>query len=310
MDFERTIDDIIETLLNAKNYGKKCALLIGTGCSAQAGIPTAEKFVDIIERDRPRDFARAPKKSYSSCMGQLAPGERRDLIANFTDETKINWAHIIMAQLMKVGFVDRILTTNFDPLLIKACAMLNEFPAVYDLTASTNFRPSYIPEKSVFYLHGQRTGFELINTAEEFAEHSKRIQPVIQDTARGRVWIVVGYSGRNDPVFDIFASFPRFDYKLYWVGYRDNPPEKHIKERLLQEGKHAYFVKGYDADSFFVSLAKKLGCFPPDFLKKPFSFLKKLFDNLAPCECMNGADDIRIEDAVEKIERAIENFEN
>ncbi|WP_053001258.1 SIR2 family protein [Kosmotoga pacifica] len=308
--FERTLDDVVETLKNARIYGKKAALLIGTGCSAQAGIPTAEKFVDIIRRDRPKDYNRAPKKNYSACMSELAPGERRDLIANFTEETKINWAHIIMAQLMKSGYVDRILTTNFDPLLIKACALLNEFPAVYDLTASNSFKPDYIPEKSVFYLHGQRTGFELINTSEEFTEHSKRIKPVIQDTGRGRVWIVVGYSGRNDPVFDILASFPKFDYRLYWVGYRDKPAEEHIQEKLLQEGKYAYFVRGYDADGFFVSLARKLGCFPPEFLNRPFSFLKTLFNNLAPCECIDDDEDIGVEDVLNKINEAIELFES
>ncbi|MDK2954169.1 MAG: hypothetical protein PWQ27_1552 [Kosmotoga sp.] len=309
MIFEREIDDVVESLRNAKIHGRKTALLIGTGCSAQAGVPTAAKVVDMIKETRPLDYERAPKKTYSKCMSQLAPGERRDLIANFTDETKVNWAHIVIAQLMKSGYVDRILTTNFDSLVIRACALLGEFPAVYDLTTSANFKPDFIPDKAVFYLHGQRTGFELINTEKEFEEHVKRIEPAIMDTARGRMWIVVGYSGRNDPVFDHLAKFQRFDYRLYWVGYKDSEPPKHVQEKLLQEGKYAFYIRGYDADSFFVKLAQKLDCFPPDFVSQPFSYLQNLLSNLTPCPLSENSKEDVVELTKEKVKKAIELFE-
>ena len=74
-------------------------------------------------------------------MTQLSPAERRDLLARFIDDASVNWAHVCVAQLMKEGYVDRILTTNFDPLIIRACAMLGLFPAVYDFAASQLSRP-------------------------------------------------------------------------------------------------------------------------------------------------------------------------
>lgn len=55
-------------------------------------------------------------------MNELALSERRDLIARYVDTAKINWAHICIAQLMKYGYVDRVLTTNFDSLIVRACA--------------------------------------------------------------------------------------------------------------------------------------------------------------------------------------------
>lgn len=63
MIFEREIDDVVESLRNAKIHGRKTALLIGTGCSAQAGVPTAAKVVDMIKETRPLDYERAPKKN-------------------------------------------------------------------------------------------------------------------------------------------------------------------------------------------------------------------------------------------------------
>ena len=47
---EHNMDDVVETVKNAKERGKKCTLLIGAGCSVTAGIPTANGFVEIIGR--------------------------------------------------------------------------------------------------------------------------------------------------------------------------------------------------------------------------------------------------------------------
>jgi hypothetical protein len=196
-------------------------------------------------------------------MAELTLGERRDLIAEYVDKAKINWAHIGIACLLQKGYVDRFLTTNFDPLVMRACALLGEFPAVYDFAASQFLKPADIPDKAVFHLHGQRTAFVLMHTQAEVERQSERLGPLFQNAGEGRIWIVVGYSGENDPVFDHLARVDRFDNGLYWVGYLDSEPAEHVSKRLLLDGKYAFLVKGWDADSFFVSLTQKLGIFPP-----------------------------------------------
>lgn len=142
-------------------------------------------------------------------MAKLAPGQRRDLIGKYIDEAKINWAHIGIAQLMKQGYVDRVLTTNFDPLVARACALVGLFPAVYDFASSQVFKAADTLEQAVFYLHGQRSGFRLLNTKKEMGSLSKALKPLFRDPGRGRTWIVVGYSGENDPVYDLLANVPR-----------------------------------------------------------------------------------------------------
>src|SRR6266540_4168096 len=102
----REIEDVVETLKNAKDRGKKCSILIGAGCSVTAGIPTAQGFVDVIKERYPRDYDRADEKTYPKCMSQLAIDEQRSLIIEYVDKAKINWAHIALAQLMKTGYVD------------------------------------------------------------------------------------------------------------------------------------------------------------------------------------------------------------
>ena len=282
MPYRRTLDHVFETVRNANSRGRGVSLLIGAGCSVTAGIPLASGFVKEIERQFPTKYGLAAEpRTYPGCMGQILPDERHALIAQFVDPAKINWPHLCIALLIQHGYVDRVLTTNFDPLVVRACALVNEFPAVYDFAASQYFRAADIPGKAIFYLHGQRGGFVLLNTAEECEEHSERMQPVFADAGSGRVWIVVGYSGENDPVFDHLARVPRFDTGLYWVGYKDNPPGKDVREQLLEKGKYAYFVPGYDADSFFGDLCRRLGIFPPDFLSRPFTHLDKCFGYIA-----------------------------
>jgi hypothetical protein len=278
----RSVDEVAETLQNAKARGRGCTLLIGAGCSVKAGIPIAAGFVQVIKDRYPRAYQRAANKTYPTCMSELLLSERRDLIAEYVDRAKINWAHLCIALLVQSGFVDRVLTTNFDLLAVRACALLNEFPAIYDFAASQLFKAPDIPRRAVIYLHGQYTGFILINTHEDFDRHSRLLGPVFEDAGRGRVWIVVGYSGENDPVFDHLARVPRFDNGLYWVGYQNNDPPKHVEEQLLTPEKDAFFVRGYDADAFFITLTQKLKVFPPRLLAQPFTHIKSEMEMLTP----------------------------
>jgi NAD-dependent SIR2 family protein deacetylase len=205
---ERTIDDLLETIRSAKDQGRSCSLLVGAGCSDTAGVPLASGFVDEIKKRYPQAYDRADKETYAKCMGQLGPGERRELIKGYVDSAQINWAHIAIASLMKEGYVDRVLTTNFDQLVVRACALLGHFPAVYDFAASQLYHSEDIQGNAVIYLHGQSTGFVLMNTDEEVEEHSKKMAPVFQDAGQRRTWLVAGYSGENDPVFDHLGVDP------------------------------------------------------------------------------------------------------
>ena len=306
----REIEDIVETLKNAKERGKKCSVLIGAGCSVTAGIPTARGFVNIIKEKYPRDYARADEKTYPKCMAQLSVDEQRSLIVEYVDKAKVNWGHIALAQLMKAGFVDRVLTTNFDPLIMRACSLVGLYPATYDLAVSQHFEPDKVPDRAIFHLHGQRTGFILLNSEKVLKEHADKLAPIFEDAGRGRVWLVVGYSGESDPVFSHLANVDRFDNRLYWIGYNDSEPATHVREQLLKDNKYAFYTTGFDADSFFVTLAQMLGCFPPEFVSKPFTYLGTLFDQMtaytlpkteAPVDALRNAH-IVVQEAIEKIE--------
>ncbi|MDR7074683.1 SIR2 family NAD-dependent protein deacylase [Fictibacillus barbaricus] len=280
MNINRDIDDVIVSLKNAKREGIKVNLLIGAGCSATADIPTANGIVKLIKEKFPREYERANPKSYENCMSKLTPSERRNLIKSLVDDAKINWAHIAIAQLIKHNFFHRVLTTNFDNLLQRACALVGEFPGIYDLTTSSEFRSDLLFEKSIIHLHGQHTGFILCNTKDELEEQLNIINPVFKQLNQNSLWLIVGYSGKNDPIFNLLSEQKLFENRLFWVGYRYDEPEMHLKENLLSEEKYAFYVSGHTSDDFFIELAQNLDCFPPTFIQKPFTYLYSTLNNI------------------------------
>jgi len=124
------------------------------------------------------------------------------------------------------------------------------------------------------------------------------------------VWIVVGYSGENDPVFSHLASVLRFDNGLYWVGYQDADPPRHVHQELLVQGKDAFYVKGYDSDSFFITLCQRLALFPPRLLAQPFTHIKSTMELLTPYSFPGQASEEDVTRTPRQwIDAAIERFE-
>ena len=244
-------------------------------------------------------------------MAALSVGERYDLIRSYIEKARINPAHLAIAQLVQHGYVDRVLTTNFDPLVAKACGLINTPVATYDFAAAQTFNPGDTQPAAVFHLHGQHTGFRLLNTDEECNSLRNAITPLFQDCEKRRIWIVVGYSGDQDPVFEQLAHMDRFDHRLYWVCYNDNEPSYHVRTRLLHPDKYAFYVQGHDADSFFTQLADGLEYYPPSFMTEPFSHLQKLFETIKRHESsFFGADHLAALQMIVKAKQDYETEEN
>jgi NAD-dependent SIR2 family protein deacetylase len=283
----KDLPDIIETLRHVQERQQKASLLIGAGCSISAGIPLASGFVKEIEKHYPRAYERAYKDcknpdygpSYPEAMSQLTSQERADLVRKFIKNAKINWAHIGIAQLIAKGYVDRVLTVNFDPLVVRACALLNRFPAVYDFALSRQFEPANLPQQSVFYLHGQDTSFQLIHTDKDSRRNLENIKPVIREALNGRPLIVLGYSGESDPVFTAIEEQSSFGYGLYWVEHSDSlQPKQHLTKLLSKED--VFFVPNQDADVFFAKACQALGIFPPEAIASPLKHLRNVLDGI------------------------------
>jgi tetratricopeptide (TPR) repeat protein len=312
-----SIEELAYVIQQTKeNEQPKPIFFLGAGASKTGGIPLADEIaIDIL-----RKYCKAPainklkdeEKSYSKLMECLLPYERDTLLKKYIDAANINVTHIYIAQLMHLGFVDYVLTVNFDNLMLRALALFNEFPATHDMAILTDLTTSTFKEKSVVFLHGQHHGLWLLNTKEEMKKVESTVPKIFDKIADKRPWIFIGYSG-NDPIFEHVKKIGRFDNGLYWVAYNDNKPNKKVTEFLETPNTNAAIIKGYDADAFMLKLNSELGLGHPNIINKPFSAVKNMLNSIVD---IDGEDHFRgvkerlkiskgqVDDAIQQFEKS------
>lgn len=274
MKRERSLEQVLDAVQKTQTGGSApICLLIGAGCSVSAGIPVASELVGQIQQRYPAAYARTKGRTFPEAMAALDPRERREFLSPYLDGSRVNPAHLAIAQLVRDGVVDRLFTTNFDPLVLRACALLGEFPASYNLPTSPRHAALDLPDKAVFFLHGQRT-------APAGRLSHAALKALFEEMAQERTWIVVGYSGHDDPVLEALTSVRAFPKGLFWVTHGEQEPSATVMSRLLKASKNAYTVPGYDADRFFVSLVRQLGGFSTDFASELLEYPQATLETL------------------------------
>lgn len=259
--------------------GAKIAVLIGAGASASSGIPLATELVNEIRKRYPEQVKNCAP-TYAAHMARLPSVDRTNILRPYIKDAAVNAAHLYLAHLVSSGFIDRILTTNFDTLAVQGLILVNERPNIYDLANMKTFSPGQITAPSVIHLHGQFGGFVNLNTYSEFAYLGDLVKDVIRDTLSERALIIIGYGGVNDPVFkqicEYGEQYGEYYNGLFWISNEDSEPPSHVLNDLLSKTtKNSFYLRGYNADSFFMSLVNELNCGIPEIIEKPFTFLKK-----------------------------------
>jgi len=299
----------------AKANNRSPIFFLGAGASRTGGIPLANEIVaDILAKHaaNPRIINLKPKdKTYAKLMDCLGPNGRNTLLKDYINDSKINVTHIYLAQLMAQGYVDYVLTVNFDNLMLKALALFNEFPSTYDMAILNDLTTSTFKEKSVVYLHGQHHGLWLLNTEQEMAKVDDLVPKILHSIKDGRPWVFVGYSG-NDPVFEHIKGLGRFDNGLYWVAFNDEKPAEAVCQGLLEQShSNAFVIEGYDADAFMLKLNSALGLPEPTIIDKPFTSVRAMLDNIVDIDDQEHFKGVkqRLEIAKRRVDEAILQFD-
>jgi hypothetical protein len=282
---ERKIEELAYQLKQNREDNEPGAIVfIGAGCSISAGIPKASDIVEYVlekHKDKPKVKLLNGKPTYAQLMACLSPQERKKVFKHYVDDAKTNVSHIYLAQLVKLGFVDYIVTVNFDDLAQRALALYGIFPPIYDISILKDFTTTTLEAKSITYLHGQYNGLWQLNTVEEMDKviGAGTAERIFNQITNKRPWIVIGYSG-EDRIFDELVKLGRFDDGLYWVGYKDKLEEK-VRDNLLNKpNTESFYIKGFDADSFFLKLNAELKQPQPKFFSQPFSHLAEVLETI------------------------------
>ncbi|TCB36139.1 hypothetical protein E0H82_05025 [Acinetobacter sp. ANC 4910] len=292
------VKEVAQLLKQAKENEKPYVFFTGAGCSVKADVPTATELIQEICKKFPIQVKNIdPEKdkyNYGKYMSALDKSERRELLKpHIIDNKKINWAHIALACLMQGGYIQRVLTFNFDSILSRACNLLGLHPSIYDFATANPHLYHLINDPSIVHLHGQGTGFVQLNTQEETLKHTEQLGDFIASTLNSNPSLFIGYSGNADEFFPLLEKKYSEQHRLIWTGRKQNIDQieaESVKGFLKKNNNLTHYIGGIDADDFLIQLAKELECFPPELFSNPYRFLDQQLKNIQPYPLGDGLD--------------------
>ena len=250
------------------------ALLLGSGVSRAAGVPTGwEITLDLIrklakchnevcEPDPAQWYLKKFKKAadYSDLLDNLAKTqtERQQLLRPYFEpndqELEIGakqptTAHHAIAQLVKQGFVKVVITTNFDRLIEKALDDAGIVPTILSSPDHVKGAPPFTHiEHCVFKVHGDYLDTRIRNTPDELKEYPKEFDEHLDHIFDDFGLIICGWSADWDEALrKAIYRAPSRRFSTYWAvyGHASDQAQKLINHRSAQK----IIIK--DADQFF-----------------------------------------------------------
>lgn len=327
-----------------KNWGK-AVFLIGAGCSASVGIPLAAAIakdcvIELAEKYSGNSFEpSSPEEAikylyenkwlhekelkdsdwdpadpnWGNLYGKIFENhfqsdiDQQRIINNAIGKSddKINWAHICLGELVSLGYIHTVITTNFDQLVLRGIISTGVLPVIADGIESLTRVHSNPLKPQVVHIHGSMHTYNLRNSkAAVKAELEKKLSVggMLYELVRGsNLLVVVGYAGGEEAVMSLLQKSARHfkNMIIFWVLYEKdiNKLSKQAK-KLLKTGNHKYCILNKDADNFFLEIMENLGIGAPRWMKNPVENL------LSQTEIIKSPDNIHTQSEID-IQREI-----
>lgn len=275
------IDPMLSLAFTVHSNKGVYALLLGSGVSRGAGIPTGwEVVLDLVKKLASlkganaeedlvewytKEFGEEP--SYDRLLNDLAksPTARANLLKSYFEPTTENsdeelrkptQAHKAIAQLVKGGYIRVILTTNFDRLIENALHEVDITPTVISTAdATVGALPLTHAPVTVIKLHGDYLDTRIKNTPKELEVYDDRMNALLDRILDEYGLIACGWSAEYDPA--LRAALERCKshrFTTYWT-QKDEPG---VQANKLISLRRAEIVKINAADEFFLDLSEKV----------------------------------------------------
>lgn len=257
------------------------ALLLGSGVSRSAGIPTGwEVVLDLISKlaqikdedcgDDPAAWYRdnfGEDPDYGKLLDYIAhsPAERSSLLRSYfePDEEEREQglklpteAHKAIAELVAKGYVRVIITTNFDRLLERAVEAAGVVPTVVSTPdAVEGAMPLAHTDCTIIKVHGDYLDTRIKNTPAELSQYDERMNRLLDRVFDEYGLVVCGWSAEWDTA--LRAALERCSSHRFTTFWAARGEPKEAAQRLINL-RLAEVIRIRDADSFFRELADKV----------------------------------------------------
>jgi hypothetical protein len=275
------IDPLISLAFAVSNGPGVYAVLLGSGISRAAAIPTGWEVIEDLTRKLaaamgenadpdPAAWFRSKfnaEPSYSDLLNRLAkaPSERAALLRQYFEPNEEERsrglkvptkAHRAIASLAAAGYLRVLVTTNFDRLLEMALTEAGIVPTVISTAdAALGALPLIHSRCTVVKLHGDYLDSRIKNTTEELSSYEPQIGALLDRILDEFGLIVCGWSAEWDiALCSSFERTPNRRFTTYWAarGALTN------RAKRLVDLRQAEVVPITDADSFFSELSQKV----------------------------------------------------
>ncbi|WP_292393204.1 SIR2 family protein [Methanoculleus sp. UBA303] len=234
------MNPIVKLAASALPGEKKYILFAGAGVSKDAGVPTAWdlmlKTAGMLyaaghpETDQKIDLERwftvsdYSKMQYADLIGALYPHypDQQQFLEGYLNGHDIGEAHAAIAELARRGVIRAIITTNFDHYIERALEAINRDIQVISTEEDLENSEPLIHCKRirVYKPHGTLGKGALKNTPADLERLSPLMREELIRILSEHGVIVLGYSGCDKGIVDIFKSRETSHYPLFWVDPR------------------------------------------------------------------------------------------
>ncbi len=257
------------------------ALLLGSGISRSAGIPTGWEIVlDLIQKlahvnndgeiSDPIEWYKGKfqeEPNYSKILDVVAktPAERSQLLRGYFEPTEDEKAqglkvpteaHKAIADLIASNHIKLIVTTNFDRLLEKALEDKGIVPTVISTSDAVDGALPLIHARcTIVKVHGDYLDVRIKNTPDEVAVYDQQINELLDRILDEFGLIICGWSADWD--IAMRAAIERCKgqrFTTYWT-VRDNLSD--VAKKLI-DFRRAQVIKIADAGQFFREVQEKV----------------------------------------------------
>jgi hypothetical protein len=251
----RTLQELVRDLENRRRLGDlPPVVLLGAGASIESGIEAMDGLFKLVNCD---NFAQ-----FVAYIDTRDDSERYRLLSDFLqtrDPAAVTPGYQALASLCAAKFFDIVLTTNLDPLMDDALAAARLWRRDYLLMVNGVLRPdrlepllrSQSPRVKVLKLHGDLFHRFMAWTPREMDAYLNDISRPLQYALRGRDFLVVGHSLRDERVRELVLAA---NGAVWYVSPGAVPDQVAGLARL-----RAVTGAGLTFESLFPSMAQALG---------------------------------------------------
>jgi hypothetical protein len=275
------IEPILSLAISIQSNPGIYALLLGSGLSRSAGIPTGWDIVLDLVRKLARllgeDCEPSPDQwyrtkygeepDYSKLLNEIAksPAERQQLLRSYFEPSEEEReqglkaptaAHRAIAEMVSQGYIKVILTTNFDRLMEKALEEVGVAPTV--ISSSDHIRgtlPLVHTKCTLIKINGDYLDTRIKNTPAELAAYDELWSGLLDRVFDEYGLVIAGWSALWDTA--LRAAIERCSSHRFTTFWAARDKVDGLAKELL-ERRRGVLIEIDGADSFFQKLAEKV----------------------------------------------------